>query len=571
MTHSRLLAALLAAWSTSVALASQERTQSFTLQPGWNAIYLEVEPSDPDPEVIFQGIPIRSVWTWRARLTSLEFIADPSEEELKGTGWLGYFPPSRPDAFLSNLKRIQVNRAYLVKLGGASPVALEVTGRPSWNRQGWQPNAFNLVGAGVTATPPTFQSYFEASPAHAGQPIYRLDPGGSWRLASPAESMREGESFWVFCAGASDYEGPFDVEFGVGRDLDFGPFRDRATLEVVNRRSAPRDFTVSIASQSQTGVLHLEDPSITNLAWSEFSGPQSLTAVAPEARRALRFGVRRESLAGISYLGLLEISDGAARRWLPVKVDGVRVTSFADGATRGLAGSEHAGLWIGTVTLDQVGEVHSATPTVLTETPAALEARLILHVADSGEVRLLREVLQMWVDGTTVDVPGTPNQTTATPGRYVQITDKALLANPEIEGGVLRAGKRVGRRLSTAFYDFDDVADEVATSGTWGGGLAFDLALARTSPTNPFRHKYHPEHDDAAGDPPESFAITRHIALVFAAADPEDADAPDWGTKRVAGTYSETIEGLHSDLIRVGGTFTLNRYSNDGVLNPAVP
>ena len=129
----------------------------------------------------------------------------------------------------------------------------------------------------------------------------------------------------------------------------------------------------------------------------------------------------------------------------------------------------------------------------------------------------------------------------------------------------------LGERLSTAFYDFDDVADEVATSGTWGGDLAFDLALARTSPTNPFRHKYHPEHDDAAGDPPESFAITRHIALVFAAADPEDADAPDWGTKRVAGTYSETIEGLHSDLIRVGGTFTLNRYSNDGVLNPAVP
>lgn len=567
MTQPRLLAALLVAWSASGALASQDRTQSFNLQPGWNAIYLEVEPPDPDPEVIFQGIPIRSVWTWRARLTSLEFVADPSEEELKSTGWLGYFPPSRPDAFLSNLKRIQVNRAYLVKLGGATPVTLEVTGRPSWSRQGWQPKAFNLVGAGVTATPPTFQSYFEASPAHAGQPIYRLDPGGSWRLAAPTESMREGESFWVYCAGASDYEGPFDVEFGVGRDLDFGPFRDRATLAVVNRRSATQSFTVTIASQSQAGVLHLEDPSIANLAWTEFSAAQNLGAVDPGGRRALNLGVRRDALAGSSYLGLFEISDGATRRWLPVKVDGVRVTSLAAGGTRVLPGSEDAGLWIGTVTLGQVAEVHGANASTLTPTPAALEARLILHVADNGDVRLLREVLQMWVDGTTAPVPGTPNQTTATPGRYVQITDKALLADPDIEGGTLRAGQKVGRRLSTAFYDFDDVADELATSGSWGGTLTFELALGAASPTNPFRHKFHPEHND----PDESYAITRHLQLAFASSDPEGAEAPDWGTKRVAGTYLETIEGLHADDIRVGGTFTLNRYSNDGVLNPDTP
>src|SRR5262245_60496375 len=88
----------------STALANaQEVTQVISLRPGWNAVYLEVQPANNAPGVVFGNLPVASVWTHAQRVTSADFIQDASEQDFKEAGWLGWFHPSRPEAFLGNL------------------------------------------------------------------------------------------------------------------------------------------------------------------------------------------------------------------------------------------------------------------------------------------------------------------------------------------------------------------------------------------------------------------------------------------------------------------------------------
>ncbi|HET7746727.1 MAG TPA: hypothetical protein VFM29_05475, partial [Vicinamibacteria bacterium] len=208
------LTALAVTASSAVVAAAPSYTQTFTLRPGWNSVYLEVEPAARATADVFQGIPVASVWAWEPRRSTVDFIQNPSDGLFNRPGWLGYFPAGRPEAILTNLFIVQANRAYLIKLEGSSPVVWTVTGRPALDAASWVPNSFNLVGLPVDpAVPPTFGQYFASSPAHDGQPIYRLGSGGVWEpVTMPfATSIRSGEAYWVFCSGASEYAGPVDV------------------------------------------------------------------------------------------------------------------------------------------------------------------------------------------------------------------------------------------------------------------------------------------------------------------------------------------------------------------------
>ena len=54
-------------------------TQSITLNPGWNAVFLEVQPANPDCDAVFAGIPVESVWAWNRRYSSVQFIQDAAQ------------------------------------------------------------------------------------------------------------------------------------------------------------------------------------------------------------------------------------------------------------------------------------------------------------------------------------------------------------------------------------------------------------------------------------------------------------------------------------------------------------
>lgn len=583
-TIARVAAAALACVWIGFPAAASVVEQTFQLDPGWNAIWLEVQPEPNDIEIVFAGVPVVSVWTWESGTSRVQFLRDPSEGLLNRPGWLGYFPPG-PEHFLTNLHTLQAHRAYMVRLPhDAPPVALTVTGRPSLRPIRWTPNSYNLVGFPVDPdAPPTFGDFLAPSPAHAGQPVYRLVAGGRWEQVAglQAQHIRPGEAYWVYTHGASSYTAPIEVEIDGGDGLEFADLLVERRVRI--RRPGGGGGTVTIRTRPSGNSLPLcywdlqtvTDPEsgrdYPRVAWPDL-GAEHAVDLSDAGKAVLRVAVRRARLAADRAEGYLEIRDGAGTRLLvPVGV--------GSSSTAKVGINQHAreGLWVGTAVVAEVSEPYAGPPEEPTPTPAAFSFRLIVHVDGSGTPRLLTQVFQMW---QWADPP------TNTSGHYVLVTDDDKL--PDYEPASLRDGDPVSYRISAVAYDFDndDAAHENALQGTGAfdpdDTVTFTLNLGATAPTNPFLHRFHPDHDDdhqAADidydpDDPDGvrggvYDIARNWTLNLASTDPENEVAPPaWGDTLVGGTFEETLTGLHKDEIALSGRFRLWRVSRNGTLNP---
>jgi hypothetical protein len=218
------------------------RTQVIGLQAGWNAVFLEVTPLDAGPGVVFGGLPVDRVATLFENPVSNQFVTDPGVDLFKGRGWGVWYAPGLPEAFLKSLDAINGNQAYLIH--AKSACQWRVSGQVQAAPAKWQPNAFNLVGFPVRAAGgPTFAEFFAGSKAHHGQAIYRLVEGRWKQVLQPsAESLRSGEAFWIFCKGASDYQGPLRVETASRQGLLLG----RGAAEMILRNDCPHPLTATV-------------------------------------------------------------------------------------------------------------------------------------------------------------------------------------------------------------------------------------------------------------------------------------------------------------------------------------
>jgi hypothetical protein len=161
------------------------------------------------------------------------------------------------------------------------------------------------------------------------------------------------------------------------------------------------------------------------------------------------------------------------------------------------------------------------------------------------------------------------------PGRHVLLTDESLV--PFFAGAAVRDGQSVGRRLSSIAYDFIGSTTNHSLNLTgaldMGGTLTGILNLPADHPRNPFKHKFHPDHDNltARYDGPaiEAYGVTRILSLVFASSPPDGPAAPDFGYNTMGGSYEELISGLHKSDLRIRGAFRLQRISNIDTLNPS--
>ena len=578
--------------TAAVSLPAQTMTQTFSLRPGWNAIYLEVAPADPAPSAVFTNLPLASAWTHAERLTSVAFIQDPSEEAFNQAGWLGWFPGDRPEGFLTSLYAGQANRAYLIKIEGSAPATLTVTGRPSLRQSAWVPDAYNLRGFPVADTsPPTFLNYFRTASAHynstAGtlEKIYRLNQTGQWVTVAPSDLMKRGEACWVFSRGASDFTAPIEVRPDLGDGVDFNVATEEFSVEIRNRSAANQSVGVKLSAATVPGALayRIFNPAQGGYQWPNL--PASTTfSVAAGATHRLRLAIRRGAFSASSYSALLEITDGAGSRfWVPVSAQKPAVPGAFAGANPGpgVQGSPLPdpnplrGLWVGSVGVKAVNEVNSANPTNVTPVPTEFPLRILLHVDGSGQARFLKEVIQMWRDGTyTNDATGA--KVVDKPGEYVFLTDDRLIG--QFKGATLRDGTPVGRRLSTAGFDFDGGATNyLPMTGAFavGNRLNVSIALGPNFPTNPFRHKYHPDHDNldarfvALTNNFEAYPVTRQIELEFTSTDPTGTSSPDYGYSVMGGIYRETLSGLHRNPIRLQGNFRLTRAAFIDELNPS--
>jgi hypothetical protein len=210
------------------AYAGTDRTQSLELEPGWNAIFLEVDPDASAPADLFENTPVDVVASFTAAGKMAQFTDEPTADMLRAYGWHVWYAPSRADHFLTTLYAIKGGSPYLVH--ATTNATLEVSGSAAPVRPNWVPNAFNFTGFTVqTPGGPTFSEFFAASAAHQSLNVYRMT-GGTWRkLQDPgAAAMRSGEAFWIFCEGKSAYAGPVQVTTPSSFGLQFSPAKGDA-------------------------------------------------------------------------------------------------------------------------------------------------------------------------------------------------------------------------------------------------------------------------------------------------------------------------------------------------------
>lgn len=578
-----LLSILLMVALASNAQSEARYTQSFELRPGWNAVFLEVEPDDVDIDVAFSGIPVASVWRYLPDEPGADFVSDPAEGLLSVDGWYGYFPEPRPEAFLTNLFSLTANQAYLINLEGSSTVTWTITGRPALSNMAWAPNAFTLTGFNVDpALPPTFAEFFTGSDAHANQPIYQLSASGTWELASnTSETIASGEAYWVFTEGGSTFQGPLKVSAAVDGRLEFGDDLSQQRLVIENDSSVATDIVIRrLSTPAMPLEFEVVDDETGDISWPRLP-PQYALPLPAEGDELFRVAVRRQDFADARMEEMLEITNGLGiRKLVFVGADTIQPSIppvVAQQAAKGeitLAKARqsvnpYAGLWIGDATVDKVSEAQLAGTTP-EDTGAPFPLRLMIHVDADGKVSLLKEVISLFEEGTFMASPIDPTfVTTDRPGRFVLVTQDELI--PNFTGAVSRGGEPVGIRYSTVGFDFPE--DRLELPGTFAldQDISGTIVLASDMPTNPFRHKFHPDHDNRDAqflnfllEAPE---VTREFTLNFASIDPTGANDPDYGSRLLGGTFREVISGLHRNRIFVEGPFELRRISTVSVLN----
>jgi hypothetical protein len=194
----------------------------------------------------------------------------------------------------------------------------------------------------------------------------------------------------------------------------------------------------------------------------------------------------------------------------------------------------------------------------LTPTPVANPAtlRLLLHVDTNNHASLLKEVTLMTARGTNA--------------RPVLVTNPARYS--EFAGIAVRNGTSVGRRLSTTHFQFPEthlpMEGAVGTNGN--DRVTVTNRLSFQAPTNPFKHRYHPDHDNLDATftrtAREAYDLTRVISLWFSPTNLAGFK-PGYGYDLLEGTYTEVVTGLLNTNIVATGPFSLRRVSTVGVLN----
>lgn len=557
-----------------------DMTQTITLRPGWNAIHIALEPSEKEIATVFSGIPVRSVWRWIPGRNDAQFIRDPAEGLESIEGWFAWFPEPRPDAMLTNLHTIDGNTSYLVRLAeDAGTRQITIRGTPRFIPTAWRPNSFTLTGLPVTTSnPPTFTEFFSRSGAHQGQPIYRLDNAdGRWKPVTGSTPINVNEAYWVYTNGNSRYQGRMHLVLDQGESLEFSASFDQMRFVLRNLSGTNSSFQIErIGGEHVPLSLRMEDEETGDVGWPDLPNVEVVDAPAGEDV-FVTLAIKRPQFTQDRMEQMIAITDEHGQRIvLHVGGNTAQRGVFDDvqgGMGRGKASGDNplafAGLWIGDMAIEKISEAQRAG-TEPKPVGSSLFQRVLIHVNPEGQARLVKDVIQMWEDGTMQPSSIDPAyQEMATPGRYVLLTNKNLIGL--YSGAAGRGGVAVGVRYSTVAYDFQ--GETLDFSGVFGPGgeISTAIVVSPTLSTNPFLHRYHPDHDNLDEEflnyREEAYQVVRNMQLVFTADDPRGDNAPGWGDSTVGGTFSETITGLHRNPIFTSGTFRLRRASTVTVLN----
>jgi hypothetical protein len=550
--------------------------QEIQLQPGWNAVWLEVTPVENAVVTAFQGIPVRSVWRHYVEEASARYVDNSTELKPESERWLTWSPVGAGVEVITTLHKIHGGHCYLIELDAPAPVTWTVIGQPVWRPLRWLNANYSLTGIPVAPdATTTFAQFFSRSSAHGGVDIRRLSPAGQWVSIPATTPIQRNEAYWIYAKGISSFQGNGGVEVDDRGSLDFGNTVVEQVIVLVNNTPTDASFTLSLlpaaslpgtVSGGNIALALWRDGSSGSVGWEPLVGEKQV-AVWGNTKKPIRLAIRRKEMLGqgsdIPFQSVLRVTGLQISRQL-----GLRANGFSDnGAT---TTKSHAGLWSGHCIIRGVSEPAGDDPTLVQATASEASLRLLVRVSPDGSASLLREAYIFWLDGR-VDAEGNVIES----GRFLVAGSDAevaqlqalygVLGTGRLKGAVVRDGSNVPRRLSSVGFSFTAPQPMDGGFDRDAGVLRADIHVGYDDDLNPYRHRYHPDHDNLASDRTklpegrESYYIRREITLTFLGTDPEDLRFSGWGDNVVGGLYTEQITGLHRDPILVSGNFRLTR------------
>ena len=549
-----------ASWFIAVSAHAQWQSTTYTLNSGWNSIYLHGHASYTTPEVLFASKPeVLEVWRWNPNPNQVGFTSTPLLPSNGTPEWSKWVRGATGNSLIS----LTGQSAYLVKCSAAVTVAVPQRPMPPSNT--WVRSGANFLGfpSGKAAGNfPTFSSYFATFPTAiaANAKIFKyvggdLGPGNPLQIFSTAsERVNRDQAYWFSSEVVGNFYAPVQISLSNNEGFAFGRRSSVITARVMNRTAAVMTLQIAPVDSNSppsgqeliTARVPITRRTLDNqAAWVETPIAAAYTEViAPNSIVELSFGINRSAMTGAAnalYASLLRFTDSANTFDILIPATARKDTL--------------AGLWIGEATVSAV----ESKPLANAVKPAGstFPLRYLIHVADNGTAQVLSQVFM--------------GPMAAAPYNFGLCKSEA---------GLKADAKSAARRIVATHMPLDRA---LATTGSFaiGGTLACTIATPFDDPTSPFVHQYHPDHDNKSGQTTlvagqESYTVTRAVSFTFTATPPGGGSVTGWGSSVIGGTYAEAVSGLHRDSVGVGtgdglrltGTFELRRASELGTLNP---
>lgn len=531
---------------------AQWAQQTVSLTNGWNAVYLTVQPYPSDIDSQMAGLPVRAIHRC-ARVFSTEQFSSSVDSPLdRAAEWLVWYPEASPHHVVNTLSAFLGNTAYLIECYEDGAV-WTVTGRPTIPSHTWVPAALNFVGLPVNSEQaPTFASFFSGSSAidtdpdpEGGKVFKVLASGAEQDISSQTatETMKAGVAYWIKAEGISDYVGPTQISTPAG-GMTFDGSSAMLTFHARNDSGSDRVITVKLKTSApppagqpekigDVPLLTFDQGGDGFYGWEVFDRDSVITETVPAGDSgSFSFAANRTQMSdhgtNATWQSLLEVTDDAGTL--------VRIPVSAEwGEDNPYDALWPEGLWVGTVKIDAVVYVQSDGVTDPMAVSSPFSFRLIMHQGSDGTLRLLQQVVTAW---------------NADEEHYeLQLSSEGLDSS---------TGEAY--RVSSVVYP---PKMNVVCSGNLLQGCAASFTIDAEDPTNPWRHVFNPNHDEAD----EALTIENAITLTPDTPASETGSAALWQPEEtMTGEYLQVIRGLRKQPVTISGRYEIRRVGKIGVI-----
>lgn len=610
----KIIASLVVASVFSQNAFGQWKTQTITLRPGWNGVYLHVDPSHENiGDLNGLNTDITDIWFWKPKLKSDQFIQDPDIPTDGKSRWIRWNKDLGPS---SALQRLVGNGAYLVKYGEKSEdgtwtpdvnAKWDIKGIPVPPNYSWTSTGLNFFGlADNPDKGASFEKFFPAYMLNGESPAefytYRggelSDEAGS---KNPAEvvakrntAVQRGEAFWMRVGDSfNSYFGSFDLVLQETKGAYFGETKEQYRILIRNRVEEALSVTMSLkkTEDAPTGQPEVKDglkvlvrgtPSLTDLSYGYKrleEGP-SVWTLAPaksggiggDASQEIIIGIDRHNMEGKPgelFGGILEFTDSLGLVKYEVPISAVIPAN--------------SGLWVGNA---QVGAVrHDIT---------FLRKKNEKEVETDDNGKAISEGVNDTYGAVGENYPlrfifhrhnSDDSKTTLYQRLFYGLRKGAELATDFIltndERALDKKSLNSARRIASATLPWSKSNTGWLCAGEFdlGKETTVNVNLAYNNrESNPFIHAYHPDHDNLdakfkneLNQGYESWGINREMTFMFDEPKDDFMSLVSVG-RRFSGEFHEKVEitgiGVEKKPYYARGIFKLNRIHESNEVVP---